>query len=84
VALRAEIVRPITGRGILADLVLIGHGQCGPRQRARSGGWKRWLVLTEPLEMGLTCVGTPPLRIAMMILGDKGVCEITEPAVIRR
>lgn len=80
---RPEIVRPITGRWILADLVLVGHGQSGPREAARRSRreWRR--MRTEPLEMGLTCVGAAALRIPIMILFNKSVGEITEPLVVR-
>jgi hypothetical protein len=41
-------------------------------------------MVTKPHNVELTCVRTTSLGIAVMILGDEGLGEITEPAVIRR
>ncbi len=81
--LRSEIVRPITCGGILANFILIWHGQGGPREAARSGGRKWWQMRTKPLEMGLTGMCPATLRIAMVVLFHERIGEITEPLIVR-
>lgn len=84
VTLGADIVCPIAGRGILANFVLIGHSQCGPRQRTRGGRgeWRR--MVAEPGDVGLTGVGAAAGGVSVVVLRYEGVGKITEPAIVRR
>ena len=84
VTLGPDVVRPITCSGILADLVLIGHSQCGPRQRTWGGRGERRRMVAEPGDVGLTGVGTATCGVSVMVLVDKGSRQIAEPAIVRR
>ena len=79
VALGAQIVCTVAGRGVAADLVFRWHGQRRPRQRPRRQ--RRWPVGGEPRNMPFAGVDFVRSVTEMVLVNESGG-ECTEPVVI--